>query len=56
MLKEDTTMSEKTVAKKPITPKEIANWVLDHAMILIIVLLAIYVQIMRPTVFGVGSL
>jgi methyl-galactoside transport system permease protein len=34
----------------------VVNWVLDHAMIIIILLLAVYVQIQRPQFFGVPSL
>lgn len=34
----------------------VINWVLDHAMIIIILLLAVYVQIQRPQFFGVPSL
>ncbi len=41
---------------KQLTPKAVLNFVLDHAMILIIILMAIYVQIMRPQFFGVPSL
>ena len=37
-------------------PVNILNWILDHAMILIIILMAIYVEIRRPTFFGVASL
>ncbi|MBQ9196681.1 MAG: beta-methylgalactoside transporter [Clostridia bacterium] len=43
----------KTQAKQPVN---IVNWILDHAMIIIIILLAIYVQIQRPQFFGVASL
>ena len=32
------------------------NWALDHAMIIIIIAMAIYVQIMKPTFFSVPSL
>ncbi|MDO4483782.1 MAG: beta-methylgalactoside transporter [Clostridia bacterium] len=45
-----------TAVKKAPNAKQVVNWVLDHAMILIIVLLAIVVQILRPTFFGVASL
>lgn len=34
----------------------IVNWILDHAMILIIIIMAIYVEIQRPQFFGVASL
>ena len=34
----------------------VVNWLLDHAMIIIILLLAVYVQIQRPQFFGVPSL
>lgn len=34
----------------------IANWLLDHAMIIIIILMAIYVQTQKPAFFGVPSL
>ena len=37
-------------------PVSIINWMLDHAMILIIILLALYVQIKRPQFFGIASL
>ena len=30
----------------------VVNWLLDHAMIIIILLLAVYVQIQRPQFFG----
>ena len=43
----------KARAKQPVN---IVNWILDHAMIIIIILMAIYVQIQRPTFFGVASL
>ncbi|MBQ9326359.1 MAG: beta-methylgalactoside transporter [Clostridia bacterium] len=43
----------KAQAKQPVN---IVNWILDHAMLLIIILLAIYVQIQRPQFFGVASL
>ena len=42
--------------KKKITFKDILNWILDHAMIIIIALLAIYVQIQRPAFFGPANL
>lgn len=34
----------------------IGNWLLDHAMIIIIILMAIYVQTQKPAFFGVPSL
>ena len=34
----------------------IGNWLLDHAMIIIIILMAIYVQTLKPAFFGVPSL
>ncbi|MBQ8954810.1 MAG: beta-methylgalactoside transporter [Clostridia bacterium] len=43
----------KAQAKQPVN---ILNWILDHAMILIIILMAIYVEIRRPAFFGVASL
>lgn len=43
----------KTLVKEPVN---VWNWILDHAMILIILALAIYVEIMRPQFFGVASL
>ena len=43
----------KAQAKQPVN---IVNWILDHAMILIIILMAIYVEIQRPQFFGVASL
>ena len=53
-------MSAKLEAFKAMSAKEkqhaIANWVLDHAMILIILLLAVYVQIQKPAFFSVPSL
>ena len=36
--------------------RAVINWVLDHAMIIIIVIMALYVQIMKPTFFSVPSL
>ena len=48
-----------TMAKssnKSITPQRVMNWALDHAMIIIIILLAIYVEIRRPAFFGFASL
>ena len=53
-------MSAKLETFKAMSAKEkqhaIANWVLDHAMILIILLLAVYVQIQKPAFFSVPSL
>ena len=43
----------KAQAKQPVN---IVNWILDHAMIIIIILMALYVQIQRPQFFGVASL
>ena len=43
----------KTLAKEPVN---VWNWILDHAMILIILALAIFVEIRRPQFFGVASL
>lgn len=37
-------------------PTYVKNWLLDHAMIIIILLLAVYVQTQRPQFFGVASL
>ena len=48
--------SKTAVQKKPITAKEVLNWLLDHAMIIIIILLAIFVQIQRPAFFGPANL
>ncbi len=39
-----------------INGKTIANWLLDHAMIILILLLALFVFIRRPAFFGVPSL
>ena len=41
---------------RAVTPAAILNWVLDHAMIIIIILMAIFVQIRRPAFFGVASI
>ena len=53
-------MSAKLDAFKALSAKEkqhaIVNWALDHAMIIIIIAMAIYVQIMKPTFFSVPSL
>ena len=53
-------MSQKLEAFKALSAKDkknaVVNWALDHAMIIIIVLLAIYVQIMKPAFFSVPSL
>ena len=46
----------KTQAKQPVNMANIKNWVLDHAMIIIIILMALYVQIQRPQFFGIASL
>lgn len=43
----------KSLVKEPVN---VWNWILDHAMILIIIGMAIYVEIMRPQFFGVASL
>ena len=51
MCKGDRNMSQ--TKKEPVN---VMNWILDHAMILIIIALAIYVQIRRPQFFGVASL
>lgn len=54
MCKGDGNMSQtKTLAKEPVN---VWNWILDHAMILIILALAIFVEIRRPQFFGVASL
>ena len=53
-------MSQKLEAFKALSAKDkknaVVNWALDHAMIIIIVMLAIYVQIMKPAFFSVPSL
>ena len=53
-------MSAKLDAFKALSAKDkqraIVNWALDHAMIIIIVLLAFYVQLMKPAFFSVPSL
>ena len=53
-------MSAKLDAFKAMPLKEkrqaAVNWALDHAMIIIIIAMAIYVQIMKPTFFSVPSL
>ncbi len=53
-------MSAKLDAFKALSVKDkqraIVNWALDHAMIIIIIAMAIYVQIMKPTFFSVPSL
>lgn len=46
----------KAAARQPVTFKSALNWVLDHAMILIILALTIVVEILRPKFFGVPSL
>ena len=56
MRKEDEQiMSEKSV-KKSMSGKDIANWMLDHAMVIVIILLALFVYTQRPAYFGVPSL
>ena len=42
--------------KRSNNPSSAMNWILDHAMILIILAMAIYVEIRRPQFFGVASL
>ena len=53
-------MSQKLEAFKAMSMKDkknaVVNWVLDHAMIIIIVMLAFYVQLMKPAFFSVPSL
>ncbi len=53
-------MSAKLDAFKALPAKDkqraVVNWALDHAMIIIIIAMAIYVQIMKPTFFSVPSL
>ena len=53
-------MSQKLEAFKALSAKDkknaVVNWMLDHAMIIIIVLLAFYVQLMKPAFFSVPSL
>ncbi len=53
-------MSAKLDAFKAMSTKEkqhaVVNWLLDHAMIIIILLLAVYVQIQKPAFFSVPSL
>jgi len=53
-------MSAKLDAFKALSAKEkqhaVVNWALDHAMIIIIIAMAIYVQIMKPAFFSVPSL
>ena len=53
-------MSAKLDAFKSLPAKDkqraIINWLLDHAMIIIILLLAVYVQIQKPAFFSVPSL
>ena len=53
-------MSAKLDAFKALPAKDkqraIINWLLDHAMIIIILLLAVYVQIQKPAFFSVPSL
>ena len=53
-------MQAKINAFKALSNKEkgkfIANWALDHAMIIIIIIMALYVQSQKPRFFGVPSL
>jgi len=53
-------MSAKLDAFKALSAKDkqraIVNWALDHAMIIIIVVMALYVQMMKPAFFSVPSL
>ena len=53
-------MQAKINAFKALNSKEkgkfIANWALDHAMIIIIIIMALYVQSQKPRFFGVPSL
>ena len=53
-------MSAKLDAFKALPAKDkqraVINWALDHAMIIIIIAMAIYVQIMKPAFFSVPSL
>jgi len=53
-------MSAKLDAFKALSAKDkknaIVNWALDHAMIIIIILMALYVQLMKPAFFSVPSL
>ena len=53
-------MSQNLEAFKALSAKDkknaVVNWMLDHAMIIIIVLLAFYVQLMKPAFFSVPSL
>ena len=50
-------MSVVTKKEKPaLTGKQVANWLLDHAMIIVILILAIYVQTQKPQFFGVASI
>ena len=53
MCKGDGKMSQNKQIKEPVN---VLNWILDHAMILIILAMAIFVQIRRPQFFGVASL
>ena len=46
-----------TKAKKPnLSVKSVLNWILDHAMIIVIVLLALYVQTQRDAFLKPASL
>ena len=53
-------MSQKLEAFKALSMKDkknaVVNWALDHAMIIIIVIMALYVQLMKPAFFSVPSL
>ena len=53
-------MSQKLEAFKALSAKDkknaVVNWALDHAMIIIIVIMALYVQLMKPAFFSVPSL
>ena len=53
-------MSAKLDAFKALSTKDkqraVVNWALDHAMIIIIVVMALYVQMMKPAFFSVPSL
>ena len=53
-------MSQKLEAFKALSAKDkknaVVNWALDHAMIIIIVIMALYVQMMKPAFFSVPSL
>lgn len=53
MCKGDGNMSQTNRIKEPVN---VMNWILDHAMILIILVMAIFVEIRRPQFFGIASL